>query len=194
MDDHRVSVDRSTTPSTLVFAARFNVAGPFIDRHLEAGRAGKVAIRTGEETVTYGALAAQVNRAGNALLGLGLEPGARLVMVVKDSPAFFYLFWGAIKAGIVPVPVSTLLRAADYTFMLEDSGCAACAYSPEFAAEVVAGLEAADPGPAHQLATEGAGVSHAALMAAASEHLAPAPSAADDDCFLLFSSVSRGTP
>ncbi len=110
MDDHRVSVDRSTTPSTLVFAARFNAAVPFVDRHLEAGRGGKVAIRAGEETVTYGELAAQVNRAGNALLGLGLARGARLVMVVKDSPAFFYLFWGAIKAGLVPVRVRCVMR------------------------------------------------------------------------------------
>ncbi|MHA1151448.1 MAG: benzoate-CoA ligase family protein, partial [Alphaproteobacteria bacterium] len=86
MDDHRVSIDRSTTPSTLLFAARFNVAVPFIDRHLEEGRGDKVAIRVGAEagteSVTYGELAARVNRAGNALLGLGLEPGARLVLMV----------------------------------------------------------------------------------------------------------------
>ena len=194
MDDHTVSVDRSTTPAALVFAARFNAAVPFIDRHLEEGRGGKVVIRAGEETVTYGALAANVNRAGNALLDLGLEPGARLVMVVKDSPAFFYLFWGAIKAGIVPVPVSTLLRASDYTFMLEDSGCGLCAYSPEFAAEVVPALDAADPGPAQHLATEGAGVTLATLMAAASEILAPASVTAEDDCFWLYSSGTTGRP
>ncbi len=198
MADNTVSVDRATTPSTLVFAARFNAAVPFIDRHLEEGRGDKVAIRTGSESVTYGALAAQVNRAGNALLALGLEPGARLVMVVKDCPAFFYLFWGAIKAGILPVPVSTLLRAADYTFMLEDSGCELCVYSPEFAAEVVPGLEAADPGPTHRLATEGARgdgcTTLATLMAAASGHLTPAPSTAEDDCFWLYSSGTTGRP
>jgi len=194
MDDHRVSVDHSTTPTTLAFAARFNVAVPFIDRHVEAGRADKVAIRTGAESVTYGELAAKVNRAGNALLGLGLAPGARLVMVVKDCPAFFYLFWGAIKAGLVPVPVSTMLRAADYSFMLEDSGCGLCAYSPEFAAEVVPALEAADPGPAHHLATEGAGTTFATLMAAASDSLAAAPATAGDDCFWLYSSGTTGRP
>ncbi len=194
MDDNTVSVDRSTTPATIVFAARFNVAVPFIDRHLDEGRGGKVAIRTGDESVTYGELAGNVNRAGNALLGLGLEPGARLVMMVKDSPAFFYLFWGAIKAGIVPVPVSTMLRAADYTFMLEDSGCAACAYSPEFAAEVVPALEAADPGPAHRLATEGEGTTLKTLMAVASDRLEPAPATAEDDCFWLYSSGTTGRP
>ncbi len=194
MADNQVSVNRSMTPSTLGFSANFNAAVPFVDRHLAEGRAGKVAIRSGGESVTYGELAAQVNRAGNALLGLGIEPGARLVMMVKDCPAFFYLFWGAIKAGIVPVPVSTLLRAPDYSFMLENSGCAACAYSPEFAAEVVPALEAADPGPAHHLATEGEGTTLAALMAAASDSLAPAPAEADGDCFWLYSSGTTGTP
>ena len=178
MRDHTVSVDRSSVPSTLAFAATFNVAVPFIDRHLDEGRADKVAIRTGAEEVTYARLAANVNRAGNALLGLGLAPGERMVMMVKDCPAFFYLFWGAIKAGIVPVPISTLLRAADYTFALEDSRCTACAYSPEFAAEVVPGLEAADPGPAHRFTTQGEGTTLAALMAGASEVLDPAPAAA----------------
>ena len=161
MTDNTVSIDRSTTPSTLGFTTRFNVAVPFIDRHLDEGRANKVAIRAGAESVTYGELAGQVNRAGNALRGLGLEPGARLMMMVTDSPAFFYLFWGAIKAGFVPVPVNTLLRAADYSFMLEDSGCTACVYSPEYAAEAVPALAAADPGPAHHFATEGAGATTA---------------------------------
>ena len=194
MADRVVSVDRSKTPSTLTFSANFNAAVPFIDRHLAEGRADKVAIRTGQESVTYGELAAQVNRAGNGLLGLGLEPGARLLMMVKDCPAFFFLFWGAIKAGIVPVPVNTLLRAADYRFMLEDSGCAACVYSPEFAAEVVPALEQSDPGPAHRLATEGTGITLAALMAAASELLAPAPASPEDDCFWLYSSGTTGRP
>ena len=194
MDDHTISVDRSTTPSTLVFAARFNAAVPFIDRHLAEGRGDKVAIRTDSESVTYGELAAQVNRAGNALLGLGLEPGARLMMVVKDCPAFFYLFWGAIKAGMLPVPVSTLLRAADYTFMIEDSGCAACVYSPEFAAEVGPALAAADPGPAHHFPTQGDGQTLASLMETASDRLDAVPASATDDCFWLYSSGTTGTP
>ena len=73
--------------------------------------------------MTYGALAERVNRCGNALQSLGLLPGARILMMVKDCPEFFYLFWGAIKAGYVPVPLNTLLRAPDYQFMMEDSKC-----------------------------------------------------------------------
>ena len=97
---------------------RFNVAAPFIDRHLGEGRGAKAAIRTAHETVTYAELAERVNRAGNALLALGLKPGDRLLMVVKDCPAFFYLFWGAIKAGIVAVPPKTQQRAPDNAYIL----------------------------------------------------------------------------
>ncbi len=120
---------------------RFNVAAPFIDRHIGEGRGAKAAIRTAHETVTYAELAERVNRAGHALLALGLKPGDRLLMVVKDCPAFFYLFWGAIKAGIVAVPPNTLLRAPDYAYMFEDSGCRLVVYSAEFAGEIEPALK-----------------------------------------------------
>ena len=67
--------------------------------------------------------------------------------MVLDGPAFFYLFWGAIKAGIVPVPVNTLLRAADYAYLIGNSGCAAVVYSPELAAEVEPALDLAPHRP-----------------------------------------------
>ncbi len=195
MADHTVTVDRSDPTPKLNFAAVFNAAVPFIDRHVAEGRADRVVIRTTEgDEVSYGALAANVNRAGNGLLSLGLAAGDRVLMMVKDSPEFFYLFWGAIKAGYVPVPLNTLLRATDYRFMVEDSGASACVYTPEFAAEVIPSLDAATPGPRHRLATEGGGMSLQSLMDGASDRLQPAPAAATDDCFWLYSSGTTGTP
>ena len=47
------------------------------------------------DTVTYAELILQTNRAANALLGLGLKAGDRVLMIVKDCPEFYYLFWGA---------------------------------------------------------------------------------------------------
>src|SRR5476649_2270793 len=133
-----------STDRKVHLSARFNVAVPFIDRHLTEGRGAKAAIRTVHgETVTYAELAERVNRAGNVLLALGLKPGDRLLMVVKDCPAFFYLFWGAIKAGIVSVPPNTLLRAPDYAYMFEDSGCTLVVYSSEFAGEIEPALKQA---------------------------------------------------
>ena len=182
-------------PSGISFSAdrkvdlphRFNVAVPFIDRHVPEGRGAKAAIRTAHETVTYAQLAERVNRTGNALLALGMKPGDRLLMVVKDCPAFFYLFWGAIKAGIVPVPPNTLLRAPDYAYMFEDSGCGLVIYSREFAGEIEPALG--------QFAVKALTVdAFLAEMAKASPALEPVLAAPTDDCFWLYSSGSTGRP
>src|SRR5690348_6396320 len=168
--------------------SRFNVSVPFIDRHLAEGRGAKVAIRTVHgEAVTFRELAERVNRAGNALLAQGLRPGDRLMMVVKDCPAFFYLFWGAIKAGIVPVPPNTLLRAADYAYMFEDSGCGLVVYSSEYATEIDAALLMT---PVKALTVE----RFLAGMAKVSPNLNARLAAPTDDCFWLYSSGSTGRP
>src|SRR6185437_6903627 len=167
--------------------SRFNVAVPFIDRHLGEGRSAKAAIRTAHETVSYAELAERVNRAGNALLALGLKPGERLLMVVKDCPAFFYLFWGSIKAGIVPVPPNTLLRAPDYAYMFEDSACKLVVYSTEFAGEIEPALKQF---PVQSLTVD----AFLAAMAKASPVLEARLAAPGDDCFWLYSSGSTGRP
>ena len=194
MASHGIAIDRSRTPSGLVFEPGFNVAVPFIDRHLAEGRGGKVAIRCAAGEVTYAALATGVNRCGNVLLRLGVRRGQRLLMVVKDCPEFFFLFWGAIKAGIIPVPLNTILRAADYRHILEDSACTALAFSPEFAAEVEPALAAARPAPPVVVRVDGGDRSLASLLSDAPDELAAAPAGATAACFWLYSSGSTGRP
>ena len=194
MDAGTVTVDRSHSPARISFAPGFNVAVPFVDRHVAAGRGAKIAIRTVDGDVSYGELANGVNRCGNALLGLGVRRGDRLLMVVKDSAEFFYLFWGAIKAGIIPVPLNTLLRAEDYRFIIEDSQCAALVWSPDYEGEVKAGLAAARPRPAVALPVEGGERNLRAELARASGELRAVPAAATATCFWLYSSGSTGRP
>ncbi|HEY5608736.1 MAG TPA: benzoate-CoA ligase family protein [Alphaproteobacteria bacterium] len=186
--DHTVHIGPGE-PQAITFAPVFNTAVPFIDRHLAEGRGGKDAIRTMQGSVSYAQLAANVNRAGNALGALGLQHADRVLMVVKDCPEFFYVFWGAIKAGFVPVPLNTLFRAEDFRFLIADSGCAAIVYSPEYAAEVTPALDAAK-GHLRAIAVD----ELAQRMATASADLAPARATADDDCFWLYSSGSTGKP
>lgn len=194
MEKFGVTIRPGKDGSAIDYAPTFNVAVPFIDRHLSEGRGGKLAIRTVREDVTYAQLAERVNRAGNALLGLGIGRGERLLMIVKDCPAFFYAFWGAIKAGIVPVPLNTLLRAADYAFMIENSGCACLLYSPEYASEVEPALGASSHKPTAVLRTEATPAAFDVLMERASVGLDAAPAKATDDCFWLYSSGSTGRP
>ena len=195
MQPNEVRIEKTATGSALRFAESFNAAVPFIDRHVKDGRGAKPVIKTTDgETVTYAELAERVNRCGNALTALGIVPGERVLLIVKDCPAFFYAFWGAIKAGIVPVPLNTLLRAKDYEFMIADSGCAAVIYSPEFAAEVEPAVAALATKPRQVLRTEGGGRSLDTLIAAAPANLAPHPATPMADCFWLYSSGSTGRP
>ena len=194
MQDNSVAIEPGPAGSRLRFAPRFNVAAAFIDRHLAEGRGAKIAIRTAAEEVSYAALAERVARCGNALLGLGIPRGGRLLMVVLDGPAFFYLFWGAIKAGIVPVPLNTLLRAADYAYLIEDSACAGIAFSPELAAEIEPALDQARHRPPVALRTAGEGLALPAVMGEAASVLEPAAAKSEDDCYWLYSSGSTGRP
>jgi benzoate-CoA ligase family protein len=190
MRDNTVEIDRSVTPNQLDFSSRFNVAVPFIDRHLEEGRGEKIAIRTLEEEWSYARLSAEVNRAGNLILSLGLLPGDRLMMMVHDCPAFIALFFGAIKAGIVPAPANTMLRTADYTYLIGDSACVGLVYSAGFADVMEPALAVCAHKPAQVLTLEG----FANRATGQSGVLDPAPTSHMDDCFWLYSSGSTGNP
>jgi benzoate-CoA ligase family protein len=195
MSDHQVRIDSKKSPADIQFSANFNVAVPFIDRHLAEGRGTKTAFSVhGGGACTYAQLVENVNRAGNALLAAGLRPHDRVLMIVKDSCEFVYCFWGAIKAGIVPVPLNTLLRAKDYAFNIENSEAAGVIYSTEFAAEVEPALKQATHKPNVVLKAVGDGDTLEAHMKKASATLAPAPAKPDDDCFWLYSSGSTGNP
>jgi benzoate-CoA ligase family protein len=189
----RLTVDRSRSPSIFNFAPGFNVAAVFIDRHVPEGRGAKVAIRCHAGDVTYAELAANVNRCGNVLRRLGLEPGQRMLMVVKDCPEFFYLFWSAIKIGIIPVPLNALLRAADYRLIVEDSACAAVMFSPKLAGEVEPALASAH-GSLVALPLDGESRCLRVLLSEASTELDPVPAEATAPCFWLYTSGSTGRP
>jgi len=98
----------------------FNVATHFVDRNVQEGRGTKVAIECGDERVTYQQLLENTNRAGNALLALGVRPEERVLLLLLDTPEFLYSFFGAIKIGAVAVPVNTQAKPQDYEYMLND--------------------------------------------------------------------------
>ncbi|HSM93055.1 MAG TPA: benzoate-CoA ligase family protein [Anaeromyxobacteraceae bacterium] len=194
MTQQPVTVDRSESPARILFAPGFNVAVPFVDRHVEEGRGDRVAIRGPAGEITYAELAENVSRCGNALLSLGVRRGDRVLLIVKDCAEFFYLFWGAIKAGIVPVPLNTLLRADDYRYIIEDSQCAALFWSEEYAAEVRPALATAKPRPAVALPVTGGERNLRGELARASATLKAVSAGATATCFWLYSSGSTGRP
>ena len=99
----------------------FNAAAHFIDRHIQEGRTEKIAIECGDDHLTYGELFRGVNQLGNGLKQLGVRMEERVLLLLLDTPEFAISFFGAIKIGAVPVPVNTLLKPADYKYLLNNS-------------------------------------------------------------------------
>jgi benzoate-CoA ligase family protein len=178
----------------LKFSEPYNAAEYFIDRHLLEGRADKAAIRTVQREVTYAELAETTNRHGNALLSLGIRPGERVLMVVKDCPEFFSLFWGAVKIGATPVPLNGLAPASDFEFIIQHSKCSALFYSSEFSTTIDAALAACSPSPKVVMALDGDRESLTDLARNASSRLDASFARAEDDCFGLYSSGTTGLP
>ena len=99
----------------------YNAAEDLVGGNLKAGRAGKIAYVDDAGQCTFGELADRVNRFGSHLLSLGLRMEDRVLIAMHDSIDWPVAFLGAIKAGIVPVAVNTLLTPKDYEYMLSDS-------------------------------------------------------------------------
>src|SRR5262245_36335835 len=100
---------------------QFNIVELLVDRHLGEGRGERPAIVTPDRTVSYAELAAGVARAARLLDGLGLAREQRIALLLPDGPAFAYVFFGAMKAGLVPVPLPTLATADEVDYALRDS-------------------------------------------------------------------------
>src|SRR5688572_33247360 len=99
----------------------YNAAVDLVGRNLAAGRGSKVAYIDDAGSWTYAQLAERVDRAANALRSLGVKPEERIAIAMLDSADWVAVFLGAIKAGIVPVALNTLLTPADYEYQIKDS-------------------------------------------------------------------------
>jgi benzoate-CoA ligase len=114
-------IDSTTSPPTLRIPERFNAAHDLLERNLRAGRANKVAYIDDRGSYTFGELAVRVNRFAGSLSGFGMHMEQRILLCLQDSIDFPSVFLGAIKAGVVPIPVNTMLSPADYAYVLQDS-------------------------------------------------------------------------
>jgi len=197
MQSNSIQIDRSVSPSRISFSPSFNLCGLFVDRHIAEGRAGKVVAQGRTWTMTFGDLHAQVCRFGNALKALGIHPGDRVMLLAKDTPAFYIAFLGAIRIGAVVIPTNTFLRAADYAYMMRDSGSRAIIVADGPIEEVAAALESADVAIEHRIAVDSSQAGWRAfndLIANAASDCPIIETTANAPCFWLYSSGSTGAP
>ncbi|HWI12177.1 MAG TPA: benzoate-CoA ligase family protein, partial [Burkholderiaceae bacterium] len=174
---------------------RFNAAAHLLA--LNAGRGPKLAYIDDLHDLSYGELAERVRRCAAGLLALGVKREERVLMLMHDSVDWPVAFLGALYAGIVPVPVNTLLSTDDYAYMVEHSAAQAVLVSRALW-PVLQGAVAAAGRPVPVVVAGGgeapAGTRRFAALLEAAPLAAPADTRADDFGFWLYSSGSTGRP
>src|SRR5512146_1297559 len=78
------------------------------------------------QTLSYGVLAAEVERCARALLAWGLRPGDRVALFLENSPLFAVAYLGTHLAGGIVVLVNTQYRQTELSHILNDAGVRLC--------------------------------------------------------------------
>ncbi|MDE0310435.1 MAG: benzoate-CoA ligase family protein [Acidiferrobacterales bacterium] len=121
-----------------------NAALWFVDRHVEQGRSDKVAFREASDesrTLTYGELAERSSLVADAFSKLDIRREERVACLLLDQIEYPEVFWGALKSGVVPVLINTLLSTAVYSAILEDSRAVCLIVSSELLDRVMPAVE-----------------------------------------------------
>jgi len=174
----------------------YNAAVDFVDRNVAEGRGDKLAFIDPARSITYGELQDRAARVGPLLAHMGVDPENRIALALLDTVDFPVLFWGAIRAGVVPVLLNTRLTVDQYRYLLEDSRAKAIFVSTALLAtlqEAAAGLPCASTIVA--VGDEAPAILHfEALLAAEHERSRPARTCADEVAYWLYSSGTTGNP
>ncbi|WP_315797832.1 benzoate-CoA ligase family protein [Bradyrhizobium sp. SZCCHNRI3043] len=167
-----------------------------LDRNVEAGRGDKLAYTDTVSELTYRGLQQQTCRVANMLRRLGVRREERVAMIMLDTVDFPAVFLGAMRAGVVPVPLNTLLTSEQYAYVLADCRARVLFVSealypvvkdivgrmPDLDCVVVSGANAFG----HKLLTE--------ELARESDQFDTVATHEDEPAFWLYSSGSTGMP
>lgn len=174
----------------------YNAAVDFVDRNVLEGRGDKTAFVDPSRNITYAELLDGAARIGPLLERFGVERENRVALILLDTVDFPLLFWGAIRAGVVPVLLNTRLTADQYRYLLDDSRAklafvsAALLSVVQEAARGLHGLKeiiVVGGGPPDMPRLD-------ALLASVNVRSAPARTCADEVAYWLYSSGTTGMP
>jgi benzoate-CoA ligase family protein len=179
---------------------RYNASRILFD-NLAKGRGDRLALTGPKGTRSYAELCAEASRWGHGFFSLGLKRGDRILMFLDDTPAYPAAFFGAVRAGFVPLLINTLTPPDLLQFYLSDSNAAVAVadaeFCPRFNAEACK-----DTALRTLVAVNGAAGGHGVPNALAAERwlpdfpadLAEADTDRNEMAFWMYSSGSTGRP
>ena len=195
--DARAAADASPSADPVgAIPRQYNFAADILDRNLKAGRANRPVFIDPRGSWTYGQLADRVARFAGALRKLGVRREERVLIALLDTIDWPTAFLGCLKAGVVAVPVNTLMTEDDYRFMLADSRARMLVVSdaiyPRFEK-----LIGDSPDLKHVVvsgANQNSQTSFEQLIVGTEQDPSTAPTTRDDIAFWLYTSGSTGKP
>jgi benzoate-CoA ligase family protein len=179
---------------------RYNASRILFD-NLAKGGGERLALTGPVGTRTYKELCAEASRWGHGFASLGLQRGDRILLFLDDTPAYPAAFFGAVRAGFVPLLINTLTPPDLLQFYLSDASAAVAVADAEFCSRFNA--EACKDTPLKTLiAVNGPAGEHAAPHALLAEQwlprfsteLAEADTRRNEMAFWMYSSGSTGRP
>lgn len=111
------------------------------------------AMSVGEQVLyDYRSFAERVSRIAGGLRALGLAPGDRVALVMKNGPEYFEVMYGAWHAGLAAVPINAKLHPKEHAYILDHSGSRVCVASPDLA-EALGTVRGETPALEHVIVT-----------------------------------------
>jgi 2-aminobenzoate-CoA ligase len=170
-----------------------NVATELLDRHVAEGRGGRAAFRFDGRTITYAALQQSVNRIGNGLRAIGVQPGDRVLLRIPNRPEFAACWLAIQKIGAVGVATMPMLRDRELAYMLDDAGAKVAIVAADLRPELDAAIAQLNRDIPVVEAKRGA-VEPAALVAHGDPELEAYPTPRDALSMIAYTSGSTGPP
>src|SRR5215212_8242313 len=174
----------------------YNAVTWLLDRNVDEGRGAKLAFTDTVSELTYGDLQKQTCRVANLLRRLGVRREERVAMIMLDTVDFPSVFLGAIRAGVVPVPLNTLLTSDQYAYVLADCR-ARVLFASEALLPVVKDMVGRMPDLDHVVVSGNDAHGYRKLsdeLSGEKDAFATAATHADEPAFWLYSSGSTGMP
>ena len=167
--------------------------------NLTNGNRDRPAIKSQSGTVTYSELCTDAARYGNALRNFGLKRGDRVILLLDDTPACPAAFFGAMRAGFVPVIINTLTPPDLLRFYLLDTEARVAICEAElfvtFNGDAVTGTKLEKIVIVNgKGATVGEAITEQEFLASSGGNLAVVPTSPDEMAFWLYSSGTTGRP
>jgi benzoate-CoA ligase family protein len=184
-------------------SANGNAVDYFIDRHEREGRGDAGAFYDPWRSLNYAALGEASRRFAGALRETGVARERRVALLLFDTVDFPIAFWGALRAGVVPVPINTLLTHELIGYILADSRADALVISAPLAAPLLPVLRSVGElrriivAPASSTAgaiEDARGIAFGDFLAEGDPTTPSAVTPADEVAFWLYSSGSTGAP